>query len=147
MGDGLWAKGLVGSNPDYWLLTSSVTVGKLLNLSEFGFLNQQNQPSKRTDWFQIGKGVHQGCILSPCLFNLHAGYIMRNTGLEEAQAGIKIAGRNINNLRYADDTILMAESEEELKSLLTKVKVESEKVGLKLNIKKTKIMASGPIIS
>ena len=100
-----------------------------------------------TDWFQIGKGVCQGCILSPCLFNLYAEYIMRNTGLEEAQAGIKIAGRNINNLRYADDTTLMAESEEELKSLLMKVKVESEKVGLKLNIQKTKIMASGPITS
>ena len=100
-----------------------------------------------TDWFQIGKGVGQGCILSPCLFNLYAEYIMRNTGLEEAQAGIKIAGRNINNLRYADDTTLMAESEEELKSLLMKVKEESEKVGLKLNIQKTKIMASGPITS
>ena len=87
-----------------------------------------------TDWFQIGKGVCQGCILSPCLFNLYAEYIMRNTRLEEAQAGIKIAGRNINNLRYADDTTLMAESEEELKSLLMKVKEESEKVGLKLNI-------------
>ena len=97
-----------------------------------------------TDWFQIGKGVHQGCILSPCLFNLYAEYIMRNAGLEEAQAGIKIAGRNINNLRYADDTTLMAESEE-LKSLL--MKEESEKVGLKLNIQKTKIMASGPITS
>uniref|UniRef100_A0A8B9YKE6 RNA-directed DNA polymerase n=1 Tax=Bos mutus grunniens TaxID=30521 RepID=A0A8B9YKE6_BOSMU len=101
----------------------------------------------RTDWFQIGKGVCQGCILSPCLFNLYAGYIMRNAGLEETQAGIKIAGRNINNLRYADDTTLMAESEEELKSLLMKVKVESEKVGLKLNIQKMKIMASGPITS
>ena len=100
-----------------------------------------------TDWFQIGKGVHQGCILSPCLFNLYAEYIMRNAGLEEAQAGIKIARRNINNLRYADDTTLMAESEEELKSLLMKVKVESETVGLKLNIHKTKIMASGPITS
>ena len=100
-----------------------------------------------TDWFQIGKGVLQGCILSPCLFNLYAEYIMRNAGLEETQAGIKIAGRNINNLRYADDTTLMAESEEELKSLLMKVKVESEKVGLKLNIQKTKIMASGPITS
>uniref|UniRef100_A0A8B9W9R6 RNA-directed DNA polymerase n=1 Tax=Bos mutus grunniens TaxID=30521 RepID=A0A8B9W9R6_BOSMU len=98
-----------------------------------------------TDWFQIGKGVCQGCILSPCLFNLYAEYIMRNAGLEEAQAGIKSAGRNINNLRYADDTTLMAESEEELKSLFMKVKVESEKVGLKLNIQKTKIMASGPI--
>ena len=100
-----------------------------------------------TDWFQIGKGVCQGCILSPCLFNLYAEYIIRNAGLEEAQAGIKIAGRNINHLRYADDTTLMAESEEELKSLLTKVKVESEKVGLKLNIQKTKIMASGPTTS
>ena len=99
-----------------------------------------------TYWFQIGKGVRQGCILSPCLFNFYAEYIMRNAGLEEAQAGIKIAGRNINNLRYADDTTLMAESEE-LKSLLMKVKVESEKVGLKLNIQKTKIMASGPITS
>ena len=100
-----------------------------------------------TDWFQIGKGVHQGCILSPCLFNLYAEYIMRNARLDEAQAGTKIAGRNINNLRYADDTTLMAESEEELKSLLMKVKEESEKVGLKLNIQKTKIMASGPITS
>ena len=99
------------------------------------------------DWFQIGKEVHQGCILSPCLFNLCAEYIMRNAGLEEAQAGIKIVGRNINNLRYADDTTLMAESEEELKSLLKKVKEESEKVGLKLNIQKTNIMASGPITS
>ena len=97
------------------------------------------------DWFQIGKGVRQGCVLSPCLFNLYAEHIMRNTGLEEAQAGIKIAWRNINNLRYADDTTLMAESEEELKSLLMKVTVESEKVGLKLNIQKTKIMASGPM--
>ena len=100
-----------------------------------------------TDWFQIGKGVHQGCMLSPCLFNLYAKCIMRNAGLEEAQAGIKIAGRNINNLRYADDTTLMAESEKELKSLLVKVKEESEKVGLKLNIGKTKIMASGPTTS
>ena len=100
-----------------------------------------------TDWFQIGKGVLQGCILSPCLFNLYAQYLMRNVGLEETQAGIKIARRNINNLRYADDTTLMAESEEELKSLLMKVKVESEEAGLKLNIQKTKIMASGPITS
>ena len=99
-----------------------------------------------TDCFQIGKGVHLGCILSPCLFNLYAEYIMRNTGLVEAQARIKIAGRNINNLRYADDTTLMAESEE-LKSLLMKVKVESEKLGLKFNIQKTKIMASIPITS
>ena len=101
----------------------------------------------RTDWFQIEKGVCQGCILSPCLFNFYSDYLMRNIGLEEAQAGIKIAGRNINNLRYADDTTLMAESEEGLKSLLTKVKEGSEKVGLKLNIQKTKIMASSPITS
>ena len=100
-----------------------------------------------TDWFQIRKGEHQECILSPCLFNFYAEYIMRNAGLEEAQAGIKIARRNINNLRYADDTTLMAESEEELKSLLMKVKEESEKVDLKLNIQKTKIMASSPITS
>ena len=100
-----------------------------------------------TDWFQIRKGIHQGCILSLCLFNLYAVYIMRNAGLDESQAGIKIAERNINNLRYADDTILRAESEKELKSLLMKVKQVSEKVGLKLNIQKTKIMASGPITS
>ena len=99
------------------------------------------------DWFQIRKGVYQHYILSPCLFNLYAEYIMRNAGLEETQARIKIAGRNINNLRYADDTTLMAESEEELKCLLMKVKEESEKVGLKLNIQKTKIMASSPITS
>ena len=98
-----------------------------------------------TDWFQIGKGVHQGCILSPCLFNFYAEYIMKNAGLDEAQAGIKNARRNINNLRYADSTTLMAESKEELKSLLMKVKEESDKVGLKLNIQKTKIMASSPI--
>ena len=100
-----------------------------------------------TDWFQIGKGVCKGCILSPCLFNLYEEYIMRNAGLEEAQAGIKIARRNINNLRYADDTTLMAESEEELKSHLMKVKEKSEKVGLKLNIQKMKVMASSPITS
>ena len=100
-----------------------------------------------TDWFQTGKGVCQGCILSPCLFNFYAEYIMRNAGLEEAQAGIKIAGSNINNLQYADDTTLTAESEEELKSLLMRVKEESEKVGLKLNIQKTKIMASTLITS
>ena len=100
-----------------------------------------------TDWFQIGKGKRQGCILSPCLFNLYAEYIMRNAGLEETQAGIKIAGRNIKNLRYTDDTTLMAESEEELKSLLMKVKEESEKVGLKFNIQKMKNIASGPITS
>ena len=100
-----------------------------------------------TDWFQIRKRIHEGCILSPCLFNLYAEYIIRNLGLDEAQAGIKIAGRNINNLRYADDTTPMAESEEERKSLLMKVKEESEKVGLKLNIQKTKIMAPGTITS
>jgi len=100
-----------------------------------------------TDWFQIGKGVRQGCILSPCLFNVYAEYLLQNAGLHETQAGIKIAGRNINNLRYTDDTILMAESEEELKRLLMKVKEESEKVGLKLNIQKMKIMASSPITS
>ena len=98
-----------------------------------------------TDWFQIGKGVHQGYILSPCLFNLYAEFIIRNAGLDEAQAGIKIAGRNINNLRYADDTTLMTESKEKLKSLLMKVKEESEKLGLKLNIQKIKITASGSI--
>ena len=101
----------------------------------------------RADWFQTGKGVHQGCILSPSLFNLYVEYIMQNARLDESQAGIKTAGRNINNLRYADDTTFMAESEEELKSLLMKVKEESEKPGLKLDIKKTKIMASGHITS
>ena len=101
----------------------------------------------KTDRFQIGKGVRQGCILSACLFNFYAEYIMKNACLEEAQAGIKIVGRNINNLRYADDTTFMEESEEELKSFLMKVKEESEKVGLKLNIQKTKILASGPITS
>ena len=100
---------------------------------------------RTTDWFQIGKGEYQGCILSSCLFNLYVEYIMRNTGLDESQGGIKLAGRNINNLRYADDTTLMAESEEKLKSLLMKVKEESEQVGLKLNIQKTKIIASGSI--
>ena len=100
-----------------------------------------------TDWFKFGKAVHQACILSPCLFNFHTGYIMGNAGLAEVQAGIKIAGRNVNNLRYADDTTLMAESKEELKSLLMKVKEESEKVGLKLNIKKVKILTSGPFTS
>ena len=100
-----------------------------------------------TDWFQIGKGVHQGCILSPCLLNSYAEYIMRKAGLDETQAGIKIAGRNVYNLSYADDTSLVAESEKELKSLLMKVKEESEKVGLKLNVQKTNIKASGPISS
>ena len=108
---------------------------------------QQLEPDGTTDWFQIGKGVCQGCILSPCLFNLHADYIMQNVRLDEAQTGIKIDGRNINNLRYADDTTLVAKSEEELKSFLMKVKERSEKAGLKLSIQKTKIMASGPIIS
>ena len=101
----------------------------------------------KMDWFKVGKGVYEGCILSPCLFNLYAEYIMQNTRLDEAQAGIKIAGRNINNLRYADDTIIMAESEEEPKRFLMKVKKESEKVGLKLNIQKTKILASSPTTS
>ena len=115
------------------------------------YLNASQEASVRTghettDWFQIGKGVHQGYIWSPCLFNTYAEYIMRHAGLDEAQAGIEIARRNINNLRYADDTTLMAETEDELKSLLMKVK-ESEKVGLKLNIQETKIMASGPITS
>ena len=102
---------------------------------------------RKIDWFPIGEGVHQGCILSPCIFNLYAEYIMRNAGPDEAQAGIKIAGRNINNLRYANDSTLMAESKEELKSFLMKVKEESEKIGLKLNIQETQIMASGPITS
>ena len=100
-----------------------------------------------TDWFQIGRGVHQGCILSPCLFNFYAEYIMQNAKVDLHQAGIKTAGRNVNNLRYADDTVLMAESEEELKRLLMKAKEKSEKVDLKLNIQKTKIMVSSPIIS
>ena len=108
---------------------------------------QVSKQHLEVDMEQIGKGVHHGCVLSPCLFNFYAEYIMRNTGLEEAQAGIKIARRNINNVRYADDTTLMAENEEELKSLLMKVIEESEKIGLKLNIQKTKIMASGPITS
>ena len=105
---------------------------------------QQLELDMEQYWFQIGKGVCRGCVLSPCLFNFYAEYIMRNPGLEETQAGIKIAGKNINNLRYADDTILMAESKEELKSLLMKVKEESENVSLKLNIQKIKIMTSGP---
>ena len=108
---------------------------------------EATEPDMEQDWFQIGKGVCEGCILSPCLFNLYAEYIMRNAGLEEAQAGIKTPRRNIKNLRYADDTTLMAESEEKLRSLLMKVKEESENVGLKLNIQKTKIMASCPITS
>ena len=108
---------------------------------------QDRKQHGTTDWFQIGKGVCQGCVLSPCLFNLYAEYIMRNAGLDEAQAGIKIVGRNINNLRYADDPTLMAESKEELKSLLMQVKEKSEKVALKLNIQKTKIMAFCSITS
>ena len=119
----------------------------IFSIFSFVFFGQVGTVHETTDWFQIGKGVRQSCILSTWLFNLYAEYIMRNAGLDEAQAGIKIAGRNINHLRYADDTTLMAESEEELKSLLIKVKVENEKVGLKLNIQKTKIMASGPITS
>ena len=108
---------------------------------------QQLEPSMRTDWFQIGKGVREGFILSPCLFNFYAEYIMRNAALDEVQARIKITGRNINNLRYADDSTLLTESEEELKSLLMKVKQKSEKAGMKLNIQETKIMASDPITS
>ena len=118
----------VRRHSDFLQLSTLAKVGTTWNMEQHGH--------GTTDCFQIGKGVHQSCILSPCLFNLYAEYIMRNAGLEEAQAGIKIAGRNINNLRYADDTTLMAESEEELKSLLMKVKEESEKVGLKLNIQK-----------
>ena len=129
--------------PDH--LTSSLSSYLLRNL----YAGQEATVTaghETMDWYQIGKGVHQGCILSPCLLNLYAEYIIRNSGLNEAKAGIKIAGRNINNLRYADGITLMAESEE-LKSLLMKVKEESEKVGLKLNIQKTKIMASSPITS
>ena len=125
------------TRPPYLLPEKSVSVQEVTVRTEH----------ETTDWFQIGKGVHQGCILSPHLFNLYAEYTMQNAGRDEAKAGIKIAGRNISNLRYADDTTLMAESEEELKSLLMKVKEENEKAGLKLNIQKTKIMASGPIIS
>ena len=146
-------------------LTRRTSVGKvmsLLILKEIGIqdhlicllrnLNTGQEATVRTvhgttDWFQIGKGVHQDCILPPCLFNLYEEYIMRNSGLDEAQPGIKIARRNINNLRYADDTTLMAEREEKLKSILMKVKEESEKVGLKLNIQKTKSMSSSPITS
>ena len=126
--------------------TSSISFFCLLRNLYAGQEATDRTGPRTTDWFQIGKGVCQSCILSLCLFNLYAEYIIRTAGLEEAQAGIKTAGRNLNNLRYADDTILMAESEE-LKSLLMKVKEESEKVGLKLNIQKTKDMASGPITS
>jgi len=111
------------------------------------YAGQEQTVRTGTDWIQFGRGIGQGCILSPCLFNVYAEYIMQNARLDEVQAGTKIAGRNINNLRYADDTTLMAESEEELKSFLMKVKEESEKVGLKLNIQKPKIIASGPITS
>ena len=142
-----------------WTVWITINCGKLLEMEIpdhvtclLGNLYAGQEATVRTghgttDCFQIGKGVCQRCILSPCLFNLYAEYIMRNTGLEEAQAGIKIAGRNTSNLRYADDTTLMVESEEELKILLMKVKEESEKVGLKLNVQKMKIMAFGPIIS
>ena len=135
-------------SPKLWKILKEMGIpehltGLLRNL----YADQEAIGHGTTEWFQLGKGVCQGCILSPCLFDFCAEYIMRNTGLEEAQAGIKIAGRNISNPRYADDTTLMVESEEELKSLLMKVKVESEKVGLKPSIQKTKIMASGPITS
>ena len=130
------------------ILTEMGTVDHLTCLLRNLYAGQEARVKtlyRTTYWFKIGKGVCQGCILSPCLFNVYAEYNMRNPWLEEAQVGIKIAERNINNLRYADDTLLKAESEEELKSLLLKVKVESEKAGLKLNIEKTKIMACGPI--
>ena len=117
------------------------------NLNDAGQEATVRTGHETTDWFQIGKGVCQGCLLSPCLLNIYAEYIMRNAGLNESQAGIKIAGRNINNLRYADDTTLTAESKEELKRLLIKVKMESERFDLQLNIQKMKIMASGPITS
>ena len=132
------------------VFSNCIICGSLFNLLRNLYAGQEatvRTGHGTTDWFQIGKGVRQGFLLSPCLFNLYAKYIMRNAGLEEAQTGIEIAGRNINNLRYADNTTLMAESEEELKSLLMKVKEESEKVGLKLTIQITKIMASGPITS
>ena len=134
----------------YFILPNCLYICNIYSLGiqiNFTCIKLNDTGHETTDWFQIGKGVCQGCILSPCLFNLYEEYIMRNAGLEEAQAGVNIVGRNINNLRYADDTTLMAESEKELKSLLMKVKVESEKVVLKLNIQKTKITASGPITS
>ena len=135
---------------DWFQIGKGVCQGCILSLCSFNFYADQEATVRTvhttTDWFKNEKGVYQGCILSHCLFDFHAEYIMRNAGLEEAQAGIKIARRNVNNLRYADGTTLMAESEEELKSLLKKVK-ESKKVGFKLNIQKTKIMASGPITS
>ena len=146
---------------DYAKAFDCVDHNKLENFSRDGNIRPPDLPLEKsvcksgsdrtghgtTDWLQIEKGVHQDCILSPCLFNLYAEYVMRNAGLDEAQAGIKIARRNINNLRYANNTTLMAETEEELKSLLMKVKEASEKDGLKLNIQKTKIMASDPIMS
>ena len=130
---------------EIWRLKAWLPVRALVEVRSI--LEKSRSGHGKTDWFQIGKGVHQGCILSPCLFNLYEEYIMRNTGLDEVQAGIRTSRRSINNLRYADNTTLMAETEEELKSLLMKVKEESEIVGLKLNIQKTKIMASGPITS
>ena len=131
-----------------WKILKEIGIsGDLTCLLRNLYAGQEATGHGTTDWFQTGKGVRQGCILSPCLFNLYAEYIIRNAGLEEAQAGIKIARRNIHNLRYADDSILMAENEEELKSLLIKVKEESEKAGLKLNTQKTKIMASSSITS
>ena len=141
-------KPLTGSHKLWKILKEMGIPDQLTRLSRNLYAGQEatvRTGHETTDWFQIGKGVHQGCILSLCLFNLYAEYTMRNAGLNEAQAGIKIARRNINKLRYADDTTLLAESEQELKSLLMKVKKESEKIGLKLNIQKTKIMATGPI--
>ena len=130
-----------------WKILKEMGIPDLLRILYAGQEATVRTGHGTTDWFQVEKGVRQGCILSPCLFNLYAEDIMRDAGLDEAQAGIKIAGRNINNLRYADDTTLMAESEEELKSFLMKVKEKNEKVGLKLNIQKTKIMASSPTTS
>ena len=140
--------GILLSHKKECIWVSSNEVDELrVYYTEWSKSEKQISYTNATDWFQIWKGVRQGCILSPCLFNFYAEYIMRNARVEEAQAGTKIARRNINNLRYADDTTLMAESEEELKSHLMKVKEESEKVGFKLNIQKMKIMASGPITS
>ena len=141
-------KPLTGSHKLWKILKEMGIPDQLTRLSRNLYAGQEatvRTGHETTDWFQIGKGVRQGCILSLCLFNLYAEYTMRNAGLNEAQAGIKIVRRNINKLRYADDTTLLAESEQELKSLLMKVKKESEKIGLKLNIQKTKIMATGPI--
>ena len=140
---------LVGGNKKLWKILKEMGIPNHLTCLLRNLYAGQEATVRTghgtTDWLQIGKGVHQGCILSPCLFNLYAEYIMRNARLDEVEAGIKIARRNINNLRYADDTTLMAKSEEELKSLLMKVKEESEKVGLKLNIQKITIMPSCPI--